>query len=379
MAAEHLKMFQAMQGLAAENEPALLATVVRVSGSAYRSLGARMLILPNGQRIGSVSGGCIEGEIAKKAWWWTEGGRAYLRRYDTSLEGDESGYGLACNGSIDVLVERISAGDVYSPLALLETIYRRRVQGVIASVFEVEADGKVSIRGRVVLAEDGTIRGDLSCDARSVVLPLMRVAMLDGVSSRMAIDIEESPCEVTLEFVQPPPQLVVCGAGFDAVPLVRFAADLGWRVLVCDGRADLAKPQRFPEANRVFALGLISDLKSIQDDGRTACVIMTHSYEQDHALLSYWLPRGLRYLGILGARSRTREMLDQMDVPFDAASVYAPAGLDIGSETPEEIALSIVAEIRACFANRGGGSLRDRSGSIHLRIEQAQAETTVAS
>src|ERR1700692_671978 len=100
MAAEHLKMFQAMQGLAAGNKSALLATVVRVSGSAYRSLGARILILPNGQRIGSVSGGCIKGEIAKKAWWWTEGGRAYLRRYDTALEGDDSGYGLACNGSI---------------------------------------------------------------------------------------------------------------------------------------------------------------------------------------------------------------------------------------------------------------------------------------
>jgi xanthine dehydrogenase accessory factor len=379
MAAEHLKMFQAMQGLAAGNKSALLATVVRVSGSAYRSLGARMLILPNGQRIGSVSGGCIEGEIAKKAWWWTEGGRAYLRRYDTALEGDDSGYGLACNGSIDVLVERISADDVHSPLALLEDIYCRRAQGVIASMFEVEADGKVSIRGRAVLAEDGTMCGDLSFDARSFILPCMSVAMRDGVSSRMTLDIGGSPCEVVLEFVPPPLQLVVCGGGFDAVPLVRFAADLGWRVLVCDGRADLAKPDRFPEADRVFALGSISDLSRVPHDDCTACVIMTHSYEQDHALLSYWLPRGLRYLGVLGARSRTREMLDQMDVPFDAASVYAPAGLDIGSETPEEIALSIVAEIRACFANRGGGSLRDRSGTIHLRLEPAQAETPLAS
>jgi xanthine dehydrogenase accessory factor len=379
MAAEHLKMFQAMQGLTAGNKSALLATVVRVSGSAYRSLGARMLTLPNGQRIGSLSGGCIEGEIAKKAWWWTEGGRAYLRRYDTALDGDDSGYGLACNGSIEVLVERISANDVYSSLTLLEDIYRRRVQCVIALVFEVEADGKVSICGRAVLAEDGTMRGALSCDARSLILPRMSVAMRDCVSSRMSLDIGGSPCEVMLEFVSPPPQLVVCGAGFDAVPLVRFAADLGWRVLVCDGRADLAKVERFPEADRVFALGSISDLNRIQDDDRTACVIMTHSYEQDHALLLYWLPRGLRYLGILGARSRTREMLDQIEVPFDAGSVYAPAGLDIGSETPEEIALSIVAEIRACFANRGGGSLRDRSGTIHLRLERAQAETPLAS
>jgi xanthine/CO dehydrogenase XdhC/CoxF family maturation factor len=148
---------------------------------------------------------------------------------------------------------------------------------------------------------------------------------------------------------------------------------------VCDGRADLAKAERFPEADKVFALGSISDLNRNQHDDRSACVVMTHSYEQDHVLLSYWLPRGLRYLGILGARSRTREMLDQIEVPFDAGSVYAPAGLDIGSETPEEIALSIVAEIRACFANRAGGSLRDRSGSIHLRLEQAQAKTTVAS
>ncbi len=372
MAAEYLKMFQAMKGLATADE-AVLATVVRVSGSSYRSLAARMLILPDGQRIGALSGGCIEGEISKKAFWWTEGGRAYLRRYDTALQGDDDGYGLACNGSIDVLVERISANDVHSPLALLEDMYRRRVQGVIASVFCVEPNGTARIRGRMVLGEDVDISGNLRGEAQTVILPHMRAAMRERVSSRMACDIGGSPCEVMLEFVQPPLQLVVCGAGFDAVPLVRFAEGLGWRVLVCDGRADLAKAERFPEAARVFALGSTSDLKGVQVDDRTACVIMTHSHEQDLAFLSYWLPRGLRYVGILGASARTREMLDQIDFPFDPACVYAPAGLDIGSETPEEIAFSIVAEIRACFANREGGSLRDRSGSIHLRPEETQA------
>jgi xanthine/CO dehydrogenase XdhC/CoxF family maturation factor len=241
MSAELLSMFRAMQQMISENKSAVLATVVGVSGSTYRSLGARMLILPNGQRIGSVSGGCIEGEIVKKGWWWTEGGRAYLRHYDTSLEADDSGYGLACNGSIDVLVERVFPGNIHSPLAMLEDVYRRRVNHVFATVFVAKSDGGAWILARFALDNAGNCAGEMDGDMAAAVLPYMRAAMANRVSSRMSLEVAGSSCEVVLEFVEPPLQLVVCGAGFDAVPLVRFAAQLGWRVIVCDGRADLAK------------------------------------------------------------------------------------------------------------------------------------------
>lgn len=369
MSAENLKMFDAMRELAARDRDAgvaVLATVVRISGSAYRAMGARMLVLPDGQRIGSVSGGCIEGEIAKKGWWWTENGAAYLRRYNTALDADGDEYGLACNGSIDVLVERISADDAHlpfaSPLDMIADIYARRVRSVIATVFEVGPDGRASIPQRLVLGDDGATRGNLSDEMKSLILPHMRAALDQRISSRIAL----GGYEVALELVEAPLQLILCGAGFDAVPVVRFAAQLGWRVVVCDGRADFATPQRFPDADRVIALRSAADFAELPRDDRTACVIMTHSHDQDSALLRYWLPRRLLYLGILGARSRTRQMLDEIDFPFDTSNIYAPAGLDIGAETPEEIALSIVAEIRACFAGRAGGPLRDRGSSIHV-------------
>lgn len=375
MPAEYLKMFAAMEALASESGVAILATVVRVSGSAYRSIGARMLMLPDGQRIGAVSGGCIEGEIAKKGWWWTESG-AYLRCYDTTLEGD--GHGLACNGSIEVLVERVTANAPQSPLTMVKGVYESRVRSVMATAFIVEADGHASRPQRLVLGEDGAIRGNLSDEVRACVLPHMRAALEQRISCRITIDVSGTAWEVVLELAEPPLQLIVCGAGVDAVPLVKFAAELGWRVIVCDGRADFAKSRRFPEADRVFRLRTSADLESIQHDDRTACVIMTHSHEQDSALLAYWLPLRLSYLGVLGARSRTQQMLDEVDLPFDATAIYSPAGLDIGSDTPEEIALSIVAEIRACFANRSGAPLRERAGSIHVSSAGSASTTSVA-
>ena len=270
----------------------------------------------------------------------------------------------------DVLVERVKTDDPESPLNLLNDIYLRRKRSVIATLFEKRPNGQANIFGRAVLTENTPLLRTttaVNAEQAAAVAPYLQSALVDQISSYVSLRIGGVTCEALLEVVEAPLQLIICGAGFDAVPVVKFAAELGWRVTVCDGRADLAKPQRFQDAQRVVALGSIGELESIQDDDRTACVIMTHSYEQDRSLLSYWLPRKLPYLGILGARSRAQDMLLETGIPFDASNVYAPAGLDIGSESPEEIALSIVAEIQACFRNRRGTPLRDRSGSIHVR------------
>ena len=172
--------------------------------------------------------------------------------------------------------------------------------------------------------------------------------------------------QVLLELVEPPLALTVCGAGPDAEPLVTLAANLGWAPVVFDHRAAFARPERFPGAARV-ATGAREEFAAVVPPraGEVA-VLMTHSYPTDLAYLEQLAPRDLRYVGVLGPRRRLERLLEELGERAPAAgALYGPAGLDIGADTPAEIALSIVAEIRAVLAGRGGAPLRERPEPIH--------------
>jgi xanthine dehydrogenase accessory factor len=161
--------------------------------------------------------------------------------------------------------------------------------------------------------------------------------------------------------------MVVCGAGTDAQPVVAQAAALGWSVVVLDQRADFARAARFPEAARVIAAKDAAALDTLRLDTRTAAIVMSHSFAQDTFFLDLLLAQPLGYLGVLGARRRTLDLLARLGRDAMPAELHAPAGLDIGAETPEQIALSILSEVQATFAKRPGGALRQRHGSIHGR------------
>jgi xanthine dehydrogenase accessory factor len=174
-------------------------------------------------------------------------------------------------------------------------------------------------------------------------------------------------CRVFFESLTPPAQMVVCGAGADAQPVVAQAAALGWSVVVLDQRADFARAVRFPEAARVIAAKDAAALDTLRLDTRTAAIVMSHSFAQDTFFLELLLAQALGYLGVLGARRRTLDLLARLGRDTMPAELHAPAGLDIGAETPEQIALSILSEVQATFAKRPGGALRQRDGSIHGR------------
>jgi xanthine dehydrogenase accessory factor len=164
--------------------------------------------------------------------------------------------------------------------------------------------------------------------------------------------------------------LVIFGAGHDAVPVAAIAKQMGWHVTVADGRPAYAKASRFPGADRVVVMSSRDLLADIEVGPETAVVMMTHNYPQDARLLPLILPKRPWYLGLLGPKKRTTRLFDEIDEDLDAADVHAPVGLDIGADTPEGIAVSIVAEIRAALAGRSGGMLRSRSGSIHPAADE---------
>jgi xanthine/CO dehydrogenase XdhC/CoxF family maturation factor len=339
-----------------QNAPAILATVVKVSGSAYRSPGARMLITENGARTGSISGGCLEGDVLKKAWWLTGERPAAVRVYDNSSEEEAIWeFGLGCNGVVHVLLERWPAGAKPLTVELLEACRTGPVGGVLASVIGGERVGE-----KLALFPDGRVVSEIGSKAWEEQIAGWARGALEATESRVE---EIDGHEIFVEYVAPPLPLLIVGAGQDALPLIRFAKELGWQVTVVDGHSNQARPEHFPLADRVVVCDPSDPLAGLAINANTCAVVMSHSYSQDEAFVRALLPLPIRYLGVLGPRKRTDRMLNGVG----AAHLHSPVGLDIGADSPEEIALSIVSEIQASLAGRDGGMLRRREGPIHDR------------
>jgi xanthine/CO dehydrogenase XdhC/CoxF family maturation factor len=187
--------------------------------------------------------------------------------------------------------------------------------------------------------------------------------------------------EVFIEVIQPSIPFVIFGAGQDAVPLVRFAKELGWHVTLVDPRPGYATPTRFPLADTLIVCRPEEVCERIKINSRTVAAVMTHNFLHDSELLRILWPSPLRYLGILGSGQRTRRLLDQVQGTGQShrdhslGLVYGPMGLDIGADTPEEIALAVVAEIKAVLTGRSGGMLRTREGPLHERSDAVDMVT----
>jgi xanthine dehydrogenase accessory factor len=343
---------------------AVLATVVHVKGSAYRRPGARMLILPDGQHIGSISGGCLEGDVCQKAWWLTQDTKPALRVYDSMSDDDAVWeFGLGCNGVVQVLLERIDSPDVDESLRYIEASRSNRTPVVIATVISTSPASSLKVGSRLML-DDTHVSGSLAgTKHRSTLCELARVALREGTNRTVELEGHQ----LFIEAIQPPLPLVIFGAGPDAIPLVSLAKLLGWCVTVADGRPAYARQDRFAQADRVVLTSADDPIGSIAIDQATAVVLITHNYPQDRKLLECIVPLLPRYLGVLGPHIRTRRLLEHLDPTMDRFELHAPIGLDIGAETPEGIAISIIAEIQATLAGRTGEMLKLRRGSIHDR------------
>lgn len=353
---------------------ALLATVVHVEGSSYRRPGARMLVDENGMMTGAISGGCLEGDALRKALLAISRGTPRLVVYDTTDEEDAViGVQLGCAGVIQVLFEPIDDSNPDNPLELLRRAAEGRTPSVIVTI---SASDRFSENhpGTALLLSETALRynhsaGIVSDDLRAEALFSLR----SGVSRFTTRQLAGVTANIFVEYLQPTVSLVVAGAGNDVIPVVQMADLLGWEVHVTDGRGTHAREDRFAAACQVLVGKPEAVLERIATDERTAFILMSHNYQYDKAMLRALLPLDIPYVGVLGPKKKLHRMLDDlrtegMDIPADMLKkVYGPTGLEIGAETPEEIALSITAEIQAVLNHRPGGYLRDKSTVIHDR------------
>lgn len=357
--------------LRAAGEPYLIATVVRVRGSSYRRPGARMLLTPERWIAGSVSGGCLEGDVVKKGWWRTRDARAVLVTYDSTAHDEiRWGFGLGCDGVVDVLLERApdEGSTAIDALRFFERCMRAQERGVLATVFHSDS-AETPVGSRLALSADGAIVADpIAPAARERIEAQARVTFVAGASEVRSF----GDMEVLFEIVLPPPRLFVFGAGHDAVPVVQIARSVGWDTVVCEDHARFATRERFTMADEILAADAAALAARVDASDRPLGIIMGHNYEQDRAHLALLLGTRARYIGVLGPRRRTDKMLSELG-PAALADprVHAPVGLDLGAETPAEIALSMIAEVQATLAHATATSLRERRVPIHAAVPVA--------
>ena len=320
----------ALQSLEGANRDAVLATAVQVNGSSYRRPGARMLMVPDGRRIGCVTGANLDTEVAKQAWWLTASGVPVVQSF----------------GPILVVLERTNTPELAQVAEFLDSHRKLRKPVVIATAIRVAAVTGVRPGDRLLVDESWARQGALTGSPIETQTLTHCAAALREKKSRLA---RLGQADVFVEWIGPAQSLMIFGGGRDTIPLLYFARRLGWDVTVVD-RERSGDP-----------------LTGIAVDEETAVVLMTHDYALDGVLLRRMLPLRPAYLGLLGPKKRAEKLFTEIGIS-PGPNVHAPAGLDLGGDAPEIVALSIVAEIQAAMSHRVGGMLKRRAGSIHVAV-----------
>lgn len=350
---------------APEGSRFILATVIDLKGSGYRLPGAKMLIAENGDVLGTVSGGCLEADVLERARRVIKSRRPEILTYDTTGK-DDSVFSLnmGCRGVVRILIEEIDARSQL--LENMRTAVNERRRQTVFTVFSGGEPGAIGARGFY------------SSDAGFEFLGLESSTLKDTVSrfhneDRLPNVFDLDDLEIYIESIDPPINLVIFGGGFDALPLAEVAKTLGWRVEIADHRPAYADEKRFPDVEKIVAAPFENAIGKLTFDDQTVAVLMTHNYEKDREILGRILDFDLKYIGMLGPKARTARIIDEIRAElaiFDESSLenlYGPIGLDIGADSPESIAVSIIAEIKSVLRGRSGGFLRERSGSIYSR------------
>ena len=412
---EHiLPLWQELESAGADY---VLATIVEVQGSSYRRPGARMLLAPDGRRAGTVSGGCLEAEVAKKAWWLTENGPV-VERYSTLDEDGDLPYGSGCGGVIFILLERRqTAGPL---LKALHAGWSARKPLAIATVIEGPHIGSRMFAGPATPVNAPPFAAPQIASWEVDLQRFAQIALSERKGRDETIEADGIQTRVWVDYRSARPGLWIFGAGDDVRPLHRLARELGWFVAVADGRSHLATTARFPVADRVVPLQIaelpelaaheqLADATTgfgfVRLRGQTpspppsntepppapvqldihpgdAAVLATHSYEQDTHILAFLLAlpphRRPAYIGILGPQRRTRQALADAARMLDLVpaaklidqwleDIHGPTGLDLGADTPASIALSILAEVQ-----------KSLTAATALPLKQVRAIRTVA-
>ena len=362
-------IFSEAQRLHHSRQPFVLCTLVRTHGSTPQKPGAKLLVRPDGTIVGTLGGGCVEAEVWQEAKQVLEqGGQPAVREFVLSDE-LAAASGMVCGGTMDILID-----PVLGERPLLE-----HAGEVIAAL---EGGRGVAIASRVaggplgaslLIREDGTRAGSLGREALDALAARhARELMAYG---RCALVRADSGEELFVESFTSPPQLVVAGAGHIARSLAPLAKGLGFRVVIADDRPEYANSERFPQADEIHVAHLVEAIKQMHITPNTAIVVATRGHKLDDVALLEAARSPAGFVGLVGSKRKTLLIYEHLlagGVPLSRMKqIHAPVGLDIGARTPDEIALSIMAEVEMVRLGGGGGSLKLDGRLLQKALEKS--------
>ncbi len=345
-------------------EKVALASVVNVEASSYRRIGARMLVRSSGIWTGGISGGCLEGDALKRSQMAIFKNTASKVVYDT-MDDDQNqiGVGLGCNGRIEVLFTPIDPTDADNEIEQLRKIAGLDAPSIMVKI--IDAEGNEDLLGKSILVEN-----DLeNIDFQGIAKEELKQWISETTANRKPRIVEcttnsGAKLKLLIEYIRPETRLVIVGYNYDVNAFAGIANELGWEIHVV-GRTKKLSKSLFNLAAQTLEF---EQAEQVEVHDYTAVVLMSHDYNWDKELLPIFLEKNPAYIGMLGPKKRMQKM--QAELPDDdlesLVNFHSPTGLDIGAESPEEIALSIASEIIATFRGRDGASLKFRKGTIHV-------------
>ncbi|WP_435159051.1 XdhC family protein [Haladaptatus sp. DFWS20] len=352
------------------DQAGVLVSVVDVEGSAYRRPGVKMLVPEDGRGIGSITAGCLEDEVVRLANSVLEAGRPRLETFDLTNDDDVWGLGIGCNGVIDLLVEPVDKR--HEPL-----FDAHEAEQPIVSVTVLDSEASdVDAWQRTYFRPDGSPTADSKQVPPWLIDAISeRVTALtnEGQAGTVDVDGPNGSVRLFIDSITPPPTFVTIGTGHDIGPVVDLANRNGFRTVLVGFRGAVVTEDRIAVADETVSTSPRNIREVVDFDEETYVVVMSHNFVDDRLVLDELVRTPVPYVGLMGPHKRFEEMLSEFDSEgrtlseVELAKVYTPVGLDLGSETPYQIAHSIVAEVLAVHNERTPRHLKDRVGSIHER------------
>ncbi len=361
-------ILQLYHSLKASGEKCAIAQVVRVEESSYRREGARMLVFESGVFEGGISGGCLEGDALQRSQIAILKQQPSIVTYDTSKE-NEIGVGLGCNGIIDVLISPISEDS--NMLEMLQKCVSDRGVHVIATVTALNEKVSGITLGKSFYYDtvNKSLEDCTHSGFQSFLQEKIQHVLENKKSSIYRFEEKGIEASVFIELIPPQFHLAVYGDNYDVYPILEMARLLDWDVSLT-GNVQKLQKEKLQSVKQLYPKD--ADARPEIDD-RTAIILMAHDYKTDYANLEHLIKSGAPYIASLGPRKRFDKMVIELKssgielTEAEQERIFAPCGLEIGANTPEEIALSLFSEILGVFSGKRGGMLREKVGPIHER------------
>jgi len=349
-------LLEAFSGWSAEKRPLVLASVFETEGSTYSKTGAQMLITADGLFQGMLSGGCLEGDLAECARAVTESGSPQSVTYDLGKNDEELwGLGVGCDGLMRIFLQPLLAEDNYEPFASMARAFAGNSTQVAVTVLDSSLQGIVA--GATLVMVDAEVA---FCNIGAAYTEMLQaevdVALQTKRSCNREIVADNGAAKLLVSLLQPPPDILVLGAGLDAEPVVRLASEMGWRVTVQDHRPAYIENGNFTAAERIHCVPVSEIAGVLVLDRYAAAIVMSHHLASDRQYLRQLAGCDIAYIGLLGPRDRRKRLLEELgDLSASLESrLHGPAGLDLGGRGPASIALSIVAEMHRFLTDQSG-------------------------